>query len=96
MDRGTVLHLGTNTTLKTLKTFVRFLVIAKSPILACVEVLGMRRREAYDFDNRNSEQMYNYLECRIEAMKRRISELEQENAKLRCEIEDSSYALIPA
>lgn len=43
----------------------------------------MKRYEAYDVDNRNSEQMYEYLESRIDALKRRISELESENARLR-------------
>ena len=54
----------------------------------------MTRYGTYEFDNRNSGEMYNYLEARIEAMKRRISELEMENARLRCEVEDSSYAVI--
>ena len=36
-------------------------------------------------DNRDADQMYDYLESRIEALKRRISELESENAKLRWE-----------
>lgn len=49
----------------------------------------MRRNKAYDFDNRDSAQMYDYLEARIEAMKRRIAELEMENARLVCELEDS-------
>ena len=49
----------------------------------------MRRNQAYDFDNRNSQEMYGYLEARIEAMKRRIHELEMENAKLLCELGDS-------
>ena len=43
------------------------------------------RYETYQFDNRDSEQMYDYLEARIEAMKRRIEELETENAQLRWE-----------
>jgi hypothetical protein len=43
------------------------------------------RYETYQFDNRDSEQMYDYLEARIEAMKRRIEELETENARLRWE-----------
>lgn len=42
----------------------------------------MLRARAYDFDNRDAGQMYEYLEARIEALKRRISELEQENATL--------------
>ena len=49
----------------------------------------MRRNKAYDFDNRDSGQMYDYLEARIEAMKRRIAELEMENARLVCELQDS-------
>ena len=43
------------------------------------------RYETYEFDNRDSEQMYDYLEARIQAMKQRIEELEMENAKLRWE-----------
>ena len=34
-------------------------------------------------DNRDSQEMYSYLEARIEAVKRRIAELEQENKILR-------------
>ena len=49
----------------------------------------MRRNQTYEFDNRDSQEMYTYLEARIEAMKRRISELEIENAKLACELQDS-------
>jgi regulator of replication initiation timing len=49
----------------------------------------MRRNQAYDYDNRNSQEMYGYLEARIEAMKRRIRELETENARLACELQDS-------
>lgn len=42
----------------------------------------MMRVRAYDFDNRDAGQMYEYLEARIEALKKRIAELEQENATL--------------
>ena len=49
----------------------------------------MRRNQTYEFDNRDSQEMYTYLEARIEAMKRRIQELEMENAKLLCALEDS-------
>ena len=49
----------------------------------------MRRTQAYDYDNRDSQEMYGYLEARIEAMKSRIRELEMENAKLVCELQDS-------
>ena len=34
-------------------------------------------------DNRDTEQMYGYLEARIDVLKRRISELERENQILR-------------
>jgi hypothetical protein len=53
----------------------------------------MRRYQTFEFDNRDSGQMYDYLEARIDALKRRISELEMENAKLRCEAEDSMNLL---
>jgi regulator of replication initiation timing len=54
-----------------------------------MEVNRMRRSQAFEIDNRDSSEMYGYLEARIEAMKRRIVELEMENATLRCELEDS-------
>ena len=43
----------------------------------------MKKYQSYDFDNRDTGQMYDYLEARIEVLKRRISELEAENEKLR-------------
>jgi hypothetical protein len=43
----------------------------------------MKKYQSYDFDNRDAGQMYDYLESRIEVLKRRISELEAENKKLR-------------
>ena len=36
-----------------------------------------------EVDNRDPQQMYGYLEDRIEVMKRRITELERENENLR-------------
>ena len=39
-------------------------------------------------DNRDSEQMYDYLESRVTVLKKRIFELEMENATLRCQLED--------
>ncbi len=42
----------------------------------------MIRKRAYDFDNRDSGQMYDYFEARIDALKRRVAELEDENAVL--------------
>jgi hypothetical protein len=41
----------------------------------------MRQYGVYEFDNRDSAEVYQYLEARIEALKRRIEELETE-----CEI----------
>jgi hypothetical protein len=46
----------------------------------------MIRTKAYDFDNRDSGQVYEYLEARIEAMKRRLAELEAENERLQFEL----------
>jgi hypothetical protein len=54
-----------------------------------MEAIRMRRNQAYDYDNRDTREMYGYLEARIEALKRRISELEMENARLGCELQDS-------
>ena len=34
-------------------------------------------------DNRDAQEMYGYLEARVETMKRRIKELEMENEMLR-------------
>jgi len=42
----------------------------------------MIRTRTHDIDNRNSGQMYDYLEARVDALKRRIAELEDENAVL--------------
>ena len=42
----------------------------------------MIRTRTHDIDNRNSGQMYDYLEARVDALKRRIAELENENAVL--------------
>ena len=43
----------------------------------------MKTYDTVQFDNRDAGQMYVYLEARIDAMKRRISELEKENQVLR-------------
>ena len=42
----------------------------------------MARYTLHQVDNRDASQMYEYLEARIEAMKRRISELEIENQSM--------------
>jgi hypothetical protein len=39
--------------------------------------------KSYEVDNRDAGQMYEYMEARIEFMKRRIVELERENQTLR-------------
>jgi hypothetical protein len=44
----------------------------------------MRRRPAYEFDNRDSEQVYGYMEARIDALKQRIKQLEAEKEALQC------------
>jgi len=75
-------------------TFVQFSPRRRCRILVCVEEPRMKRYQAYDVDNRNSEQMYEYLESRIDALKRRISELEMENARLRFEDMDSREQLV--
>jgi len=43
----------------------------------------MKQYGVYEFDNRDSTQMYEYLEARIEALKGRIEQLEAENNALR-------------
>ena len=52
---------------------------------ACKGEMKMSRYEPYEVDNRDAAQMYEYLEARIEFMKRRIIELEKENHTLRQE-----------
>jgi hypothetical protein len=37
-------------------------------------------------DNRDANEMYGYLEARIETLKKRIAELETENKRLRSEL----------
>jgi hypothetical protein len=74
--------------------FVRFIVFGCNPILSPdLREAKTMRYETHQF-NRDSAQMYDYLEARIQAMKRRIEELEIENAKLRCwQLSSSSIAL---
>jgi len=42
----------------------------------------MRTSAAIEIDNRDASQMYEYLEARIDVLKRRIAELETENRSL--------------
>ena len=43
----------------------------------------MNHYTKYEFDNRDTGQMYEYMEARIEALKRRILQLEHENHTMR-------------
>ena len=43
----------------------------------------MKRYETRIIDNRDAAQMYEYMEARIEVLKRRILQLEAENEALR-------------
>lgn len=43
----------------------------------------MSRNTYSEVDNRDAEQMFGYMEARIEALKRRILELQTENETLR-------------
>jgi len=54
---------------------------------ACCQEGMMIRHRVQDVDNRDQEHMYEYLEARIEVMKRRITELEAENVKLNAELD---------
>jgi phage shock protein A len=40
-------------------------------------------------DNRDAQEMYGYLEARVETLKRRIAELEKENETLRTRTSDA-------
>ena len=42
----------------------------------------MRQYTVYEFDNRDSAQVYQYMEARIEALRRRIEQLEAEKKAL--------------
>jgi hypothetical protein len=42
-----------------------------------------KHRPVYEFDNRDSAQVYDYMEARIEALKKRLVQLETENETLR-------------
>jgi len=47
------------------------------------------RYETSEVDNRDAGQMYEYLEARIEVLKRRIVQLQNENQSLRSECRHS-------
>ena len=43
----------------------------------------LNQKSAMEIDNRDAGQMYEYLEARIDVLKRRLAELEAENQRLR-------------
>ena len=47
---------------------------------------AMKHYTRYEFDNRDATQMYDYMEARIDALKRRIIQLEDENRVLSLQI----------
>jgi hypothetical protein len=57
--------------------------IGRLRVIMSIEETTMRRHAVYEFDNRDSAQVYEYMEARIEALKRRIEQLEAENDALR-------------
>jgi hypothetical protein len=46
----------------------------------------MKKYTTYQFDNRDAAQMYEYMEARIEALKRRVVQLEEENENLKWQL----------
>ena len=63
--------------------------MAHHQAMAAKGELSMSRYQTYEVDNRDAREMYEYLEARIESMKRRIVELENENQILRRECRHS-------
>jgi hypothetical protein len=59
-----------------------------------MEDMRMPRQQFHNQDNRDSAEMYDYMESRITALKQRIFDLEMENATLRCRIEDSRNEVV--
>ena len=62
------------------------------PDTGAMKETRLNRYQSQFQDNRDSEQMYDYLESRVTVLKKRIFELEMENATLRCQLEDSRIA----
>ena len=52
-------------------------------ILFLMRQTMLARYDTHEDDNRDAGEMFEYLEARIESMKRRITELERENETLR-------------
>ena len=60
-------------------------------LIVVIQEATMRQYRAYEFDNRDSAQVYQYMEARIEALKRRIEQLEAEKKALSGDL-DCAYA----
>jgi deoxyadenosine/deoxycytidine kinase len=54
------------------------------------EVFDMAFQTACVVDNRDAQEMFVYLEARVDSMKRRIKELERQNEVLRQALESES------
>jgi hypothetical protein len=54
----------------------------------------MTCRTAQVVDNRDAQEVYSYLEARVETLKRRIHELERENEALRRTLECESNSAL--
>ena len=54
------------------------------------------RYSATDIDNRSNDQMYGYLEARIEALKSRLRQAEKENSDLRIQLQRSQNRMSPS
>jgi hypothetical protein len=65
-------------------------------LIVLIQEATMRQYKVYEFDNRDSAQVYQYMEARIEALKRRIEQLEAEkkarSSDLHCAQTKSSAA----
>ena len=65
-------------------------------LIVLIQEATMRQYTAYEFDNRDSAQVNQYMEARIEALKRRIEQLEAEkkavSSDLHCAHKKSSAA----
>jgi hypothetical protein len=65
-------------------------------LIVLIQEATMRQYTVYEFDNRDSAQVYQYMEARIEALKRRIEQLEAEkkavSSDLHCAQTKSSAA----
>ena len=62
------------------------------PDTSAMKETRITRYQSQFQDNRDSEQMYDYLESRVTVLKKRIFELEMENAALRCQLQDLQSA----